>query len=219
MCECWGAQGDANGTGVAGKGGYSLGFYNGGEVLYVCVGGKNSYNGGGTGPSHGRCGGGATHIAITNNRGVLSSYKDNQSEILLVAGGGGGANDLGTGGAGGGTSGGSGEQVTYEGVIRVGATGGTQSSGGTFSENIYSQQVVVNGSFGQGGYSYVQGASVNDAGGGGGGGWYGGGGTPKSGCGGGGSGHINTNKIKNGSMQNGKQSGNGKALITWMPVL
>ena len=208
----WGAQGNTYSKGIAGKGGYAVGYYNAGNVLYVCCGGKGvCYNGGGAG----QCpGGDATHIAITTNRGVLANYKNNTSEILLVAGGGGGSNDIGTAGSGGGTNGGSGEQVTYANRTIAGATGGTQSSGGTFPGNL-SGQVIVNGSFGQGGYGSLN----DDRGGGGGGGWYGGGGTPFSGCGGGGSGHINTSKITNGSMQSGIQEGNGKALITWMPVL
>ena len=172
--------------------------------------------------SHGQNGGGATHIATTN-KGVLSAYNNNQSEVLIVAGGGGGANDLGVGGAGGGTSGESGTQITYSNdILIIGGTGGTQTSGGTFSGSAYSSnngRVIVNGSFGQGGYSYVPMSTYLDSGGCGGGGWYGGGGTPVSGCGGGGSGHINTNKITNGSTQSGIQEGNGKALITWMPVL
>ena len=214
----WGAQGCANSSGKGGKGGYSSGNYNGNGSLYVCVGGQTTgYNGGGLQTSHGQNGGGATHFATTN-RGVLSSYKNYQSEILLVAGGGGAANDLGVGGAGGGTSGGAGSQITYsDNVVITGGTGGTQSSGGTFSGSAYSNdsRVIVNGSFGQGGYSTAR----SDFGGCGGGGWYGGGGTPISGCGGGGSGHINTNKITNSSTTSGVREGNGYALITWMPVL
>ncbi len=221
--EVWGAQGCANIDAIGGKGGYSSGYYNGNGLLYVCVGGQTSgYNGGGLNVSHGQNGGGATHIATTN-REVLSAYKNNQSEILIVAGGGGAANDLGVGGAGGGTSGGSGTQITYSnGVIITGGTGGTQSSGGTFSGSAYSSnsRVIVNGSFGQGGYSYASANGIsNDTGGCGGGGWYGGGGTPVSGCGGGGSGHINTSKITNSSTTSGIREGNGYALITWMPVL
>ena len=180
--------------------------------MYICVGG-NGYNGG-AGAS-GFNGGDATHIAITNNRGVLANYKSNQSEVLLVAGGGGGSNDIGTGGTGGGSTGGTGETVNYAGTEVVGATGGTQNSGGTFPGNLGDSQTIVNGSFGLGGYSQ----RGTDYGGGGGGGWYGGGGTPFSGCGGGGSGHINTSKITNGSMQSGVREGTGCAKITWMPVL
>jgi hypothetical protein len=215
--EVWGAQGAYNG-GTGGKGGYSAGNYNGNGTMYVCVGGMDGYNGGGPNINLGQNGGGATHIAITTNRGILSSYKNNQSEVILVAGGGGGANDNGTGGSGGGTTGGTGTTISNN-VSVVGATGGTQTAGGTFTGKIYTNQVVVSGSFGQGGYSTCTSSQPTDTGGSGGGGWYGGGGTPYSGCGGGGSGHINTSKISSGSMSNGIQSGNGKALITWMPVL
>ena len=220
--EVWGAQGSANFEGKGGKGGYYSGNYNGNGLLYVCVGGQAGYNGGGLSPSHGQNGGGATHIATTN-KGVLSSYINNQSEVLIVAGGGGAANDNGVGGTGGGTSGGAGTQITYtNNTIITGGTGGTQTSGGTFSGTAYSSnsRVIVNGSFGQGGYSYAAANGVsNDTGGCGGGGWYGGAGTPVSGTGGGGSGHINANKITNSSTTSGVREGNGYALITWMPVL
>ena len=60
-----------------------------------------------------------------------------------------------------------------------------------------------------------------DSGGAGGGGWYGGGSTFIfwSTGGGGGSGYINTSLVQNASMETGIWLGNGKALITWMPVL
>ena len=163
--------------------------------MYICVGG-NGYNGGAG--ANGFNGGDATHIAITNNRGVLANYKSNQSEVLLVAGGGGGSNDIGTGGTGGGSTGGTGETVNYSGTEVVGATGGTQNSGGTFPGNLGNSQTIVNGSFGLGGYSQR--------------------GTDYGGGGGGGSGHINTSKITNGSMQSGVREGTGYAKITWMPV-
>ncbi len=59
---------------------------------------------------------------------------------------------------------------------------------------------------------------------GGGGGYYGGLTLSKNGddtnCGGsGGSGYVNTSQLTNTSMQSGVRSGNGYALITWMPVL
>ena len=228
----WGAQGCANSSGKGGKGGYSSGNYNGNGSLYVCVGGQTTgYNGGGLQTSHGQNGGGATHFATTN-RGVLSSYKNYQSEILLVAGGGGAANDLGVGGAGGGTSGGAGSQITYsDNVVITGGTGGTQSSGGTFSGSAYSNdsRVIVNGSFGQGGYSTAR----SDFGGCGGGGWYGGnasggGEVSHDVGGGGGSGYIGG--LTNGRTIAGNASmpsptggtetghyGNGYAVISWHP--
>lgn len=36
-------------------------------------------------------GGGATHIALNSNRGVLSNYSSYANELLIVAGGGAGA--------------------------------------------------------------------------------------------------------------------------------
>ena len=208
--EVWGAQGRAYAQGIGGKGGYSIGYYYGNGLLYVCVGAVTGYNGGNNG---GMSGGGATHIAMTNDRGILANYVNNKNEVLIVAGGGGGSNDIGNGGAGGGLNGGAGEQVVFGTITIKGGTGGTQSSGGTFTGNI-SGQTVVNGSFGKGGHAID---AKNDPGGDGGGGWYGGGGTPYSGCGGGGSGYIGG--VSNGSTTSGVQSGHGKALITWMPLL
>ena len=142
----WGAQGSAYAQGIGGKGGYSVGYYNGNGLMYVCVGGKGTaYNGGG----HEQVAGGdASHIAIKNNRGVLANYVNNKSEVLIVAGGGGGSNDIGKGGAGGGLNGGAGEQVVYSGQTIVGGTGGTQTSGGTFPGNM-TGQVIVSGTFGK----------------------------------------------------------------------
>ena len=110
--EVWGAQG---GYPEGGKGGYSFGnkSLNSSINLYIVVGGKGrvnvdgsnsyneksaGYNGGGVGQVGG---GGATHIAISNNRGVLANYVNNKNEVLIVAGGGGGF-DSGTGGGDGG---------------------------------------------------------------------------------------------------------------------
>ena len=211
--EVWGAQGSAYAQGIGGKGGYSVGYYNGNGLMYVCVGGKGTaYNGGG----HEQVAGGdASHIAIKNNRGVLANYVNNKSEVLIVAGGGGGSNDIGKGGAGGGLNGGAGEQVVYSGQTIVGGTGGTQTSGGTFPGNM-TGQVIVSGTFGKGGTGRNSGG---DPGGAGGGGWYGGGGTPFSGCGGGGSGYVNSSLLTKTSMSSGVREGHGYILITWMPVL
>ena len=74
---------------------------------------------------------------------------------------------------------------------------------------------IIQAAFGQGAIGHVDG----DFGGNGGGGWYGGGAAAFIGGGAGGSGYINTSLVKNGSMQTGVQTGNGKALVTWMPVL
>ena len=198
--EVWGAQGGTAGSYIGGKGGYSSGSkaLTANSSLYIAIGGKGSsssagkgknsssvggYNGGGNGkvscPSWANItyvtgsGGGATHIAITTNRGELKNYVNNIEEILIVAGGGGGGNwDPGTasycgaGGSGGGQSGLAGGSA---------GKGGTQSSGGSNG-----------GSFGQGG-TYGSNDGVCAAGGGG---YYGGGYSTNRGGGGGGSGYI-----------------------------
>ena len=72
---------------------------------------------------------------------------------------------------------------------------------------------AVAGSFGQGGE-----IADSNMGSGGGGGYYGGGSAVQYGsAAGGGSGYIGG--VTNGSTTAGVQSGNGKALVTWMPVL
>lgn len=92
-----------------GRGGYSGGydFLQAGDILYIAIGGtgsysgsgvtgsgKGGYNGGGHGENSGSDaggtygGGGATHIALGTNRGVLANYNSYRSEVLIVAGGG-----------------------------------------------------------------------------------------------------------------------------------
>jgi len=126
-------------TGSGGQGGNTLTYakLDAGDILYVAVGGKGpDSNGAGSwydnfsGGWNGGCGGGkvydwdagdynntgggggATHIALNSDRGVLKNYQSYQSEILCVAGGGGGStyrNHNGSpygGGVGGGTAGG-----------------------------------------------------------------------------------------------------------------
>ncbi len=204
--------GNANGTYFTSKN----------SKLYVCIGNNRGYNGG-IPPVTAAAfnpGGGATHIATTD-RGELKSYSSYKSEVLIVAGGSGSGEWSGAvGGSGGGTTGGS---SNYNVALNGGgtkqtsaATGGTQSAGGiTALINNQTATTKANGSFGQGGYAMAG----TDAGGCGGGGWYGGGGCLYVGAGGGGSGYINDSKVSNGSMKNGVNSGDGKALITWMPVL
>ena len=218
--EVWGARGGQNANGgngnYGGNGGYAYGnkYLTAGQVIYICCGGYvdhttgiySNYNGGGASNAWGGPGGGATHIATTN-RGVLSNYNSYRSEVLIVAGGGGGSGDYdvrydddgdvedewyGTGGAGGGTTGAKG--------YKYGGSGGTQTAGGT---GLVSEHT---GSFGQGG------SSSYNYGGGGGGGWYGGGGAEANQGGGGGSGYIGG--VTSGGMQNGTNSGQGRAKIT-----
>ncbi|WP_052329954.1 glycine-rich protein [Thermicanus aegyptius] len=201
--EVWGAQG--GGT-YGGQGGYSRGekTLNAGETLYVYVGGRNGWNGGGSG--HGRSdqsGGGGTDIRYGGT---------SLDQRIIVAGGGGGQggnNSLGYGGSGGGLTGGDGGSV----YTRYGGGGGTQTSGGSGGDNYGSD-----GYFGVGGSNTT---GSNSGGGGGGGGWYGGGagGNDYSGWddnddsgGGGGSGYIGG--VENGYTQNGGRTGDGLAKIT-----
>ncbi|MBP5556100.1 MAG: fibronectin type III domain-containing protein, partial [Bacteroidales bacterium] len=160
--EVWGAQGGGQQTngnssaGVGGNGGYSVGNMpvNGGETIYVYVGGEGQessalayggFNGGGTnygsGSSEPACGGGgATDIRLNGN----TLY----DRIIVAGGGGGGGEDSGDqGGYGGGESGGAGNAYSYQ---------GTQTAAGT-------------------GAVFGIGASAGNDGGAGGGGWYGGG--------------------------------------------
>ena len=222
----WGAQGGNSG----GKGGYSIGNknLNSSNNLYICVGssggnysgnngGSAGYNGGGKGGNGfqgtytwtiggGAGGGGATHIAVSNNRGVLKNYKDFKSELLLVAGGGGGYGHAPQGGTGGGTSGGN--VTTYRGTYSL--AGATQSTGYAFGQ-------------GQDGITKTRAGDCGAEGnGGGGGGLYGGStlqqmGTDSDCSGTGGSGYVGA--VTNGSTTAGVREGNGYALVTWMPVL
>jgi len=179
-----------------------------------------AYNGGGCGHSQG---GGATHIALNNNRGELKNYASYQSSVLIVAGGGGG-NELvfnGEGGTGGGSVGGNGTGTFSESENFTGdnnGKGATDSAGGLGGVSAGTEKGAgQNGSFGLGGSS-VQAAGIYEKGAGGGGGWYGGGGsTAYAGTGGGGSGHLHSS-IENGSMQSGVHEGAGYALITWQQL-
>lgn len=149
-------------------------------------------------------------MALTNH-GELKNFGNFKNEVLIVAGGGGGSESYGIGGSGGGETGGKASGATW--VIEP--LPGTQFSGGQGGVTTSypgSQNIGCPGTFGAGGSSYTQ--SNTDGGGGGGGGWYGGGGTGYIGPGAGGSGHINTEYISNGSMQNGVNKGVGKAVIS-----
>ena len=231
VLQVWGAEGGvawADNITRGGLGGYSTGsiVLENSQKLYVCVGGhgipqnrdgsggsvmyyEGGYNGGGgttTGPS----GGGCTHIAKSNNRGVLANYNSYRSEVLIVAGGGGGS-ERGLGGNGGGLSGENGnitESSYISQVTRI-ATGGSQNAGGGYGTTQRDGN-GSNGSFGQGGSG--DGPTSSDGAGGGGGGWYGGGGITFVGGGGGGSGYIGG--VNNGSMQTGARYDDGYARIT-----
>ena len=98
--ELYGAQGNADSLSTAGKGGYIKGniSLSKNTDLYVNIGGKNGYNGGGSGKV---TGGGATSIALrsgslynlcTTTRKIGNgSTRSNKDQVLAVASGGGGA--------------------------------------------------------------------------------------------------------------------------------
>lgn len=199
--ETWGAQGGGNDLYLGGYGGYSVGNINlkKDDILYITIAGKGNYisctdsslisggfNGGGTGKCSSNrnagSGGGATHIATES--GLLSTFSDKLTNLLIVAAGGGGGamtstSNYGIGGSGGGVTGVANSPVgnTYK------NTGGTQSSGGTSGTGKYS------GSFGQGG------SSSSYWGSGGGSGLYGGGTVYYGGGGSGGSSYIANNNL------------------------
>lgn len=221
MLEVWGASGSptSGGTNLSGSGGYAKGELSleSGTVLYVCVGGRNGYNGGGAGGrdaygGHGGSGGGATHIAYMS--GQLRSLSRNRDKVCLVAGGGGGSAAVGSSAGTGGGLRGTGGQSYWPG-------GETSSMGGEQNRVPSSCFAECNAGFGYGGrgFSYSPDSNISAMidNGGGGGGWYGGTGgtvTVRSyGCGGaGGSGYIGG--VNNGSMSNGVRSGNGLAVIS-----
>ena len=214
--EVWGSQGSdwASTCGISsnckgGYGGYSTGNISltAGQVIYIGVGGRSGYNGGGSHNGEGANGGGATHIGKSN--AVLKSTA--AANVFIVAGGGGGAGHSGdhgdarsaNGGAGGGLTGGSGVCSDIRSCNNYG-TGGSQTGGGSNG-----------GSYGQGGSGAGQ---YYENGGGGGGGWYGGGAARGNynGCGGGGGGSSYIGGVSGGSTTAGARAGNGYARITWV---
>ena len=169
--ESWGAQG-LNG----GYGGYSVGFINLSvlESIYATVGktGTGSFGGGE-----------ASYILSAS--GVLSSFNNDRSKILLVSGGGGGfdpQNHTGYGGAGGGYIGNQG--YSCWGSACGYAYGGSQTSDGSYSRLYECSKDSV--AFGQQSYA-------------GGGGYYGGWGRCGY-AGGGGSGYIGNSSLTNKHM-------------------
>ena len=185
--EVWGAQGGSyNETYRGGYGGYSTGtiYLKKEDIIYTNVGGSGSYvganvtgiggyNGGGgvdytwsDGNEKRATGGGATHIAFSS--GLLSKFKNNINDVLIVAGGGGAAQvnsaiiDVawGIGGSGGGYIGGKGTGKNYE--TTCDSYGATQLTGGTADCNgnvgLFGKADISNGGNSSGG----------------GGGWYGG---------------------------------------------
>lgn len=196
--ECWGAQGGTmSSQGYnGGHGGYSVGniILTKKETLFFYTGGAGTtsntnagFNGGGTGISNGRGGGGASDIRIG---------QDSLYARVIVAGGGGGAGvgsaTVNPAGCGGGLYGGDGYYNNTTGQY----TSGTARDGGGASQTAggksWNTQPAGTGTFGKGGNA--SGYSC----GGGGGGWYGGGGAYDNDSdsdgrwGGGGSGYVYT---------------------------
>lgn len=201
--------------GYGGNGGYSKGIINLAQntSLYLYIGakggngsvklvnnkwtgtgGSGGWNGGGSGIWDGTdddCGGGGGATDIRTTNGTWNTFTSQKTRIM-VSGGGGGSSFNKEGGAGGGLTGG-------YGVMQGGSISGVQATQTTGYK------------FGQGQSAYHPTNFVND----------GGGGQTYAGTGGGGSGHLGSSLISGTTgMQSGVNlSGNGKALITWIPVL
>ena len=235
--QCWGAGSPNNSYG----GGYTYGDTDKqkDDNLYVCVGeqgkvnngstgGAAAYNGGGAGGNGagyvgGHSGGGATHIGLKKT--VLTEFKnDYQQQLLLVAGGQGGHCHGVHGGYGGGT-------IAGTGMMRQQSWGYTIDNAKVQSWYIFG--AGKNGRNGSGGVS-----NGGEGNGGGGGGFYGGyshnpNGVNTDCSGGGGTGYVNDNEnlIKKGGQTiagnqsfdapgGGKETGhqgNGAAQISWLP--
>jgi Glycine rich protein len=180
--SAYGAQGGSTPHSIGGLGGYisSTVHVIPGQTLYVYVGGSGSigsagFNGGGS--PDGMCaryaagGGGSTDI-----RTLLD---DNASRLVVAGGGGGVGHDGGHEYLNGGREGGTmGLQVSGH-ATYSGGTGGNQTNGGFYVENIYSTGVFFSSvEVKYGGYGSLRSGGVageSTCGGGGGGGYYGGG--------------------------------------------
>ena len=115
IVDCYGAQGGAwkLAKSYAGLGGYisTQITVTPGQILYVYVGGKGSFEtfGGYNGGGHARLGGGIDSCDTSGGGASdVRLFLNDIASRLIVAGGGGGAGTLSTGGAGGGIMGGSG---------------------------------------------------------------------------------------------------------------
>ena len=224
--EVWGAQGGdsvyGSNTAIGGYGAYSVGTVDlaKSDQLHIIVGGKGQsvsrtsstvadnetgYNGGGYGSfvsdnsTHGG-GGGASHVATSE--GLLVDFKDNTSNLLMVAGGGGGASThksypsySGNGGSGGGIKGVSG--ITSNSTCYNYGNGGTQTGVGLYTKcstegRDNSTNTLVAADFGKG--QNFTAYKTNETYAGGGAGYYGGG-AGYHGPGGGGSGYIGSSDL------------------------
>ena len=116
IIDCYGAQGGVGkklANSYAGLGGYisTQITVTPGQILYVYVGGKGSFEtfGGYNGGGHARLGGGIDSCDTSGGGASdVRLFLNDIASRLIVAGGGGGAGTLSTGGAGGGIMGGSG---------------------------------------------------------------------------------------------------------------
>ena len=261
---------DTNSQIDGGKGGYSSGvvYLNEGQEVYVCVGGQGEsiktsdytadttiaggYNGGGAAyiyDAKDNCyigsGGGATHFAINQNYGQLSSYKNHQDDLLLVAGGGGGSYycyhesikdyyNYGYGGCGGGENGGNGS--IGDSNVGTNYSAFLMAGGGQSDMTANNDDNIRYGEFGQGVSAFLKrkpnglvddDIQFYDSGAGGG--YYGGGKYNEGLTGGGGSGYCNKDILTNYSSIAGNQSfpdidgnvetgheGNGYARVTYL---
>jgi hypothetical protein len=198
---------------------------NGGDTLYIYVGGVGAddngssaaggFNGGGNALMEsqytyygGGGGGGASDIRLNDTT---------LSDRVIVAGGGGGAGQDGcnceglTGGAGGDTTGGAGAPGSIC-VCNPAGQGGTPTAGGVKGDWGCNCD-ATDGAFGIGGNSNSTGCGGPTGGAGGGGGWYGGGG---GGLGPGGGGSSYTLSTATGVVHTqGYQTGNGIVIITY----
>ena len=232
----YGAQG---GSGNGGLGGLAQGTLSvtPGDVLYIYVGGQNTWNGGGTGNTSGTNNGGdETDVRIGGNS--INNW------LIVAGGGGGGASSAGGAGGGGaacangaGGGGGVAPYAPYSGAGGPGTCGGGGAGG--YSSNGWAGGGggggMAGGGGGSGGGGYAnagtdgtqgvggsRGANVSygqcNTGAGGGGGYYGGGGTSDGQCspgGGGGGSSWASGVLTNLTFTGGVQTGTGRVVITW----
>ena len=132
--ELWGAQSQL----TTQKGAYVYGNINlnEGDILFVYVGGRTGWNGGGTSGNSSHSGGGATDLRIT--QGAWDNATSLRSRIMVAAGTGGDGATYRRGGGGGVYSGYSGMDHTKsndcETVSVNGGAGGTQTTGSAFGK-------------------------------------------------------------------------------------
>jgi len=171
--EAWGGSGASGGSGGAGGiGGMSSGVLSleGGDTLYVYVGGAAAgmnagWNGGAAGVYHsnsyedGGGGGGASDVRILRESGDASPITWNDpdsiaSRILVAGGGGGGCSNGGpAGGVGGGADGGSSVLSNGNNLSNANQTsGGADGGGESYPNAIYTQYYVRACGGGGGGY-------------------------------------------------------------------